>query len=117
LGDSRCSALCRFKSLERCFSKNPLLHDQYVQFLQEYASLGHMELVDIEHEINTNEYFLPHHAAEKLDSVSTKLPVVFDGSCRTFNELSLNEVLLKGPTVQQELICILARFRTICRYY
>jgi len=70
--------------------------------MQEYASLGRMELVDTEHENNTNEYFLPHHAVEKLDSVSTKLREVFDGSCRTSNGLALNEVLLKGPTVQQE---------------
>lgn len=83
-----------------------------------------MELVDAKHETNSNEYFLPHHAVEKLDSVSTKLRVVFDGSCQTSNGLSLNEVLLKGPTVQQELVCILARFRThyyllriICRYH
>jgi len=115
LGDSRSAALRRFKLLERRFSKDPILHAQYVHFMQEYASLGHMELVDTEHEINTNEYFLPHHAVEKLDSVSTKLRVVFDGSCRTSNGLSLNEVLLKGPTVQQELVCILARFRT--HYY
>ncbi|KAF0706234.1 Integrase catalytic domain-containing protein, partial [Aphis craccivora] len=85
LKDSRSAALRRFKLLERRFSKNPLLHAQYVHFMQEYASLGYMELVDTEHEINTNEYFLPHHAVEKLDSV------------------------------QQELVCILARFRT--HYY
>jgi len=115
LGNSRNAALRRFKLLERRFSKNPLLHAQYVRFMQEYASLGHMELLDTEHEINTNEYFLPHHAVEKLDSVSTKLRVVFDGSCRTSNGLSLNEVLLKGPSVQQDLVCILARFRT--HYY
>lgn len=112
LGDSRSAALRRFKLIEKCFRKNPHLHAQYIHFMQEYASLGHMELVDTEHEINTNEYFLPHHAVEKLASISTKLRVVFDGSCRTSNGLNLNEVLLKGPTVQQELVCILARFRT-----
>lgn len=88
LGDSRSAALRRFKLLEKRFIKNPHLRAQYINCMQEYASLGHMELVDTEHENNTNEYFLPHHAVEKLDSVSTKLRVVFDGSCRTSNGLS-----------------------------
>lgn len=58
-----------------------------------------MELVDIEHEINTNEYYLSRHAVEKLDNVSTKLRMIFDSSRRTSKGLSLSEVLLKGPTV------------------
>lgn len=59
LKDSHRAALRRFKLLEKRFGKNPHLQAQYIHFMQEYASLRHMELVETEHEINTNEYFLP----------------------------------------------------------
>jgi hypothetical protein len=48
----------------------------------------------------------------KKDSTTTKLRVVFDGSCHTTNGKSLNDNLFSGPALQQELFSILARFRT-----
>ena len=48
----------------------------------------------------------------KHSSLTTKLRVVFDGSSKTTNGLSLNDVLLVGPNVQQDLFSILLRFRT-----
>lgn len=47
------------------------------------------------------QYFLPHHAVIKTDSATTKLRVVFDGTCRTTLNLSLNDVLLKDPIIQE----------------
>jgi len=44
-------------------------------------------------------YFLPHHAVFKETSTKTKTRVVFDGSAKTSNGLSLNHILQVGPTV------------------
>lgn len=44
-------------------------------------------------------------------STTTKLRVVFDGSIKSSNGISLNEKLLVGPTVQDDLWSILIRFR------
>jgi len=38
--------------------------------------------------------------------------VVFDASCKTSTGLSLNDALMVGPVVQQDLMSILMRFRT-----
>lgn len=76
----------------------------------EYQGLGHMSPVD-SCDLK-NHYFLAHHAVIKTDSATTKLRVVFDGTCRTTSNLSLNDVLLKGPVIQEELVTLLARFRT-----
>ena len=57
-------------------------------------------------------YYLPHHAVFKSSSSTTRTRVVFDGSCRSSNGLSLNDTLLVGPTVQQDLCSIVFRFRT-----
>lgn len=58
------------------------------------------------------KYFLPHHCVLRKDSLTTKLRVVFDGSMKTSSAFSLNDIILKGYTVQQELFDILICFRT-----
>jgi len=57
-------------------------------------------------------YYLPLHAVRNETSTSTKLRVVFDASAKTSTNVSLNDVLLKGPSVQEDLVSIVTRFRT-----
>lgn len=57
-------------------------------------------------------YYLPHHAVRNANSITTKLRVVFDASVKSDTGLSLNDILLKGPCIQEELVTIMARFRT-----
>lgn len=47
----------------------------------------------------------------KNSSLSTKLRIVFDGSSETTTGLSLNDVLMTGPTIQDNLISHFIRFR------
>ncbi|XP_075210146.1 uncharacterized protein LOC142317990 [Lycorma delicatula] len=56
-------------------------------------------------------FYLPHHAVFKETSLTTKLRVVFDGSAKSSNGLSLNDTLIIGPKVQQDLFSIILRFR------
>nr|XP_029712150.1 uncharacterized protein LOC115257038 [Aedes albopictus] len=55
--------------------------------------------------------FLPHHCVVKESSSTTKCRVVFDGSSKTSNGKSLNDILMMGPILQDSLINILLRFR------
>jgi hypothetical protein len=45
-------------------------------------------------------------------SATTSTRVIFGGSCFSSNGLSLNDTLLLGPTIQQDLYSIVFRFRT-----
>lgn len=56
-------------------------------------------------------YFMPYHPVLKPDSSTTKLRIVFDASCRSTSNKSLNDILMVGPTVQDELLNIVLRFR------
>ncbi|XP_055922514.1 uncharacterized protein LOC129953385 [Eupeodes corollae] len=110
LGGSYDIAFRRFLSLERRLSKNASIKSQYSDFLKEYERLGHMSLVPNPN-LDEDHYYLPHQYVLRPDSVSTKLRVVFDASCRTSSQISLNGILMVGPTIQDELLIILLRFR------
>jgi len=90
------------------------LKNDYVKFMNEYIELGHMSIANANPDASTTDrhYYLPPHAVLKESSTSTKLRVVFDASAKTDTNISLNDVLLKGPCIQEELVSIMARFRT-----
>ena len=112
LGSSRDIALKRLFSIEKKLAKNPLLREQYMNFMKEYETLGHMsEIPASKCSDNKPHYYLPHHAVLKEDSTTTKLRVVFDGSAKTSTGISLNDTQHIGAPVQDDLVSILLRFR------
>lgn len=109
---SHSAALKRLLSLEKRFGKNLQLKAQYTAVLNEYIQKGYLKKVAM----NIDDgYFLPHQAVFKENSLTTKLRVVFDGSCATSTGVSLNDALLAGPTIQDDLFSLLIRFR--CHLY
>ncbi|XP_030750174.1 uncharacterized protein LOC115877962 [Sitophilus oryzae] len=111
LGDSRERALQYFYSQEVRLEKKPELKREYIKFMNEYLSMGHMIEVKEGEFDNTVSYFLPHHAVVRDDSVTTKVRVVFNASMKTKSGLSLNDIQYCGPTLQDELLAIILRFR------
>jgi hypothetical protein len=81
---------------------------QYHQFMTEYEELGHMKPAPSEGQT----CYLPHHPVFKENSSTTKTSIVFDGGAKTSNGIALNDILLVGPTIQQDLYSIVLRFRT-----
>ncbi|XP_053691014.1 uncharacterized protein LOC128739545 [Sabethes cyaneus] len=82
-----------------------------MRFVEEYLRLGHMREVTEDKESTAQQYYIPHHCVLKPESSSTKLRVVFDASCSTTSGISLNDALMVGPTVQDDLLSIVMRFR------
>lgn len=72
LGNSEEMAIRRFFYLEKRLEKNAELKDQYVKFMDEYESLGHMEEVKRE-ELSNENYIIPHHSVLNPSSSTTKL--------------------------------------------
>lgn len=105
LGDSRNAALRRFFQLERKLARNADLRSKYVEFLSEYERQGHMRILPKDYIENGPVYYIPHHAVEK------KFRVVFDGSSKTTNGKSLNDVQMVGEKLQLDLADQLMRFR------
>lgn len=113
LGDSFEMAKRRFLSLERRFQRDPSFRDSYIAFMQEYEQLGHMVEDSLPtYSVNDHiSYFLPHHGVVRTSSTTTKLRTVFDASAATTTGISLNDLQMVGPVVQDDLFSILLRFR------
>nr|XP_034836272.1 uncharacterized protein LOC117992671 [Maniola hyperantus] len=107
---SRDVAIRRFKAIERRLSRDPVLHKQYSEFMEDYLHSGHMSLVSAK-ELNNGKYYIPHHCVVKPDSATTKLRVVFDAAAEDINHKSLNNTLLTGPKLQSNIAEVLLRFR------
>lgn len=111
MGSSLELATARFINIERRLQRDESLRVEYVRFMKEYLEMGHMREVTAEEEWRENEYYLPHHPVLKSSSLTTKTRVVFDGSARTSTGLALNDVLMRGQSVQEDIFSILTRFR------
>lgn len=109
LGDSYHMAKNRFLSLERKFLREPNFKKKYIEFMYEYERLGHM--TENKTKSTSISYFLPHHGVIRESSLTTKLRTVFDASAASSSGLSLNDIQMIGPTVQEDLYSILLRFR------
>lgn len=110
-GNSKDTAIKRLESLEKKLSRDPKLREEYNKVFKEYLSLNHMRPV-FEHELkNLNAVYLPHHAVIREDKETTKVRIVFNASSKGDNNMSLNDDLLVGPKLQQDLRHILMRWR------
>ncbi|XP_072936558.1 uncharacterized protein [Epargyreus clarus] len=109
-GNSKEIALQRFLQLERRFKKIPKLKEDYTKVIEEYINLNHAEEIP-ENEYENRAVYLSHHAVIRANNESTPTRVVFDASCKDKNGISLNDELLVGPTLQEDLRSIIMRWR------
>ena len=112
LGESRSQAVRRFLSL-KCSLQLKNEFSTFNSVMQEYLDLCHAEpvpLADLE-KPEKDVFYLPIHAVKKESSTTTKIRAVFDASAKSLSGVSLNDLLLVGPTVHSPLIDVLLRFR------
>ncbi|XP_011884042.1 PREDICTED: uncharacterized protein LOC105571179 [Vollenhovia emeryi] len=111
IGASRETTALLYSKLEGRLQKNRDLARQYHEFLNDYVTKGHMELVSDSNPTRFPPVYIPHHPVLRESSSTTKLRVVFNASCKTSNGTTLNDHLMTGPKLQRELSTILLRWR------
>ncbi|XP_049294183.1 uncharacterized protein LOC125769492 [Anopheles funestus] len=117
LGVSKAIADRRLLAVERRLRSNPTMKEEYSSFMKSYSfigmwRLGHMKRLTDPVDDSCEHYYLPHHAVVKETSTTTKVRVVFDASCKSSSGYSLNDRLLVGPVIQDDLFTIIVRFRS-----
>ena len=111
LGYSKANAMKRFLCLEQTLHRHESLLKKYSAFIPEFLDLGHLEKVEsLELDVFPN-YCLPNHCVLENERATTKLRVVVDASTESATAVPLNECLLIGPKVQEDLSDIFLKFR------
>ncbi|KAL6459899.1 hypothetical protein MHYP_G00316580 [Metynnis hypsauchen] len=109
LPNNREQAIARFLSLKRNLNKKPNMREQYVSFMGEIFSNGHAEVAPpLEREEEC--WYLPTFGVYHPKKPK-QIRVVFDSSAQ-YSGVSLNNVLLTGPDLNNTLLGVLLRFRT-----
>ena len=98
--------------MERRLQSKPSLLEAYVNFMEEFLKLNHMEPIPVEERDMPRQYYMPHHAVYKNDG-SGKVRVVFNASQKTRSGLSLNDCLFTGPKLQADIAAIITRWRLL----
>ncbi|XP_061908363.1 uncharacterized protein LOC133653277 isoform X1 [Entelurus aequoreus] len=108
LPNNRQQVLSRLTTLRRTFERKPKMKDDFFAFMQKIFDRNHAELAPPLEE-GGECWYLPifgvYHP-QKPD----KIRVVFDSSAQDHG-ISLNDVLLTGPDLNNSLLGVLLRFR------
>ena len=109
LPNNREQALSRLMSLRRTLNKKPEMRHHFVDFMEEIFRNGHAELAPPP-ELDKEYWYLPSFGVYHPQKPG-KIRIVFDSSAQ-FKGISLNDVLLQGPDLNNTLLGVLLRFRT-----
>ncbi|XP_032416936.1 uncharacterized protein LOC116718815 [Xiphophorus hellerii] len=108
LPNNRQQATQRLTSVHHILNKRPKMKEHFLQFMQTILDNGHAELAPPLKEQEECWYlpFFGVYHPRKLDQIR----IVFDSSAR-HDGLSLNDVLLTGPNLNNSLLGVLMRLR------
>lgn len=109
LGNSKRMAAAQFFQLEKKFGRQPELKTAYVKYIDELIENGYMKIA--QNDDNEPHCYLPQHPVFK-ESSTTQVRPVFNASQKTSNGIALNDMLLTGPKLQENLFDIMLRFRS-----
>ena len=105
----------RLRSLLRRMKQMPELLTKYNETIQNQLEKGIIEKVDTNlqnSEKTSRKHYVPHHTAITPSKFTTKVRIIYDSSAKTKkNTKSLNEFLLRGPVILEDLCGLLLRFR------
>ena len=104
-------ALSRLMRLKQRLKSDTQYRKDYVDFMQENIKNGFAEKVPKEEvsDINKRVWYIPHHGVYHKKKPG-KIRVVFDCSA-LYHGFSLNQQLLQGPDLTNNLTGVLCRFR------
>ena len=111
LPDNRVSAVARLKHLRERLQRDPELLMKYRKVMDDYLAKGYaVKLTDEEaKKSGPKTWYLPHHPVSNPNKPG-KIRVVFDAAAK-FSDTSLNDNLLQGPCLTNDLAGVLIRFR------
>mgnify|MGYP002804252194 FL=1 len=113
LPNNRDQALNRLYGFKRKMTSDPQYKRDYTAFMEEIIASGYAEkIIQVDSEVSSNHdaqiWYLPHHGIYHPKKPG-KIRVVFDCSAE-YKGKSLNQHLLSGPDLTNNLLGVLCRF-------
>ena len=108
-------AMARLQSLLKSLRQQDEVAQEYQKSIQELIDNDIIEEViddKARQEGRDDVYWLPHRCVWRPEHPSTRCRIVFDGSSKMSNGLSLNEQLHAGPPMQRKISEMQLKFRT-----
>ena len=109
--DNRKLAEMRFQSLDKRLSRDLNLQERYSSVMNGYIANGYARKLTPDEESAAGEktWYLPHHCVLNPNKPE-KVRVVFDAAS-VFQGVSLNNQLMTGPDLANNLLSVIQRFR------
>nr|XP_054773349.1 uncharacterized protein LOC129281437 [Lytechinus pictus] len=108
LENNRSVAEQRLNSLGRRLRSDPELQEKYKDGMEDLVQKGYAEEVMDDAEKQQGAWYIPHHPV--FHPKKGKLRIVFDCASK-FRGKSLNDVVMQGPDLTNNLLGVLLRFR------
>ena len=111
LPNNRALAIARMINMERKFKQDPKFHEMYAATINDYIKQGHAIKVTSEKSESSSSIinYLPHHGVRNINKPG-RVRVVFDVGAK-FQNTCLNDNILKGPDLLNNLLSVLLKFR------
>ena len=111
LPNNRALAIARMINMERKFKQDPKFHEMYAATINDYIKQGHAIKVTSEKSESSSSIinYLPHHGVRNINKPG-RVRVVFDAGAK-FQNTCLNDNILKGPDLLNNLLSVLLKFR------
>ena len=109
LPNNKEQAIRRIQQLKKRFQKDPEFFNSYTKQIEELILKGYAKRAS-SNSIKGKTWYLPHHGV-KHASKPGKVRIVFDCSAN-YGGTSLNNKLISGPDLTNQLAGVLIRFRT-----
>ena len=109
LPDNFTMALHCLQNTEKRLQKSPELPKAYSNVLEMYQDKGYICKVLSKEEKPDQVWYLPHFPILRPDKSTTKGRVLFDAFAKC-EDISLNDFLLQGPKLQNDLFAVLLQF-------
>ncbi|GFV13569.1 DUF1758 domain-containing protein [Trichonephila clavipes] len=111
LQNNKIVARKRFEGLVRRFKCDHELFCEYKDVIDDYVREGIVERTSCDSLLDSQGFYLPHHAVIRSDKTTSLIRIVFDGSAHEIGQSSLNQSLYTGPNLHLNILELLLCFR------
>ncbi|GFU29127.1 integrase catalytic domain-containing protein [Trichonephila clavipes] len=111
LQNNKTVARKRYEGLVRRFKCDHELFCEYKDVIDDYVREGIVERTSCDSLLDSQGFYLPHHAVIRSDKTTSRIRIVFDGSAHEDGQSSLNQSLYTGPNLHPNILELLLCFR------